>query len=83
MEEQNISLGGNVWKTATVDDGLVERMALAYNLPLFLARLLCVRNVAFNEINNFINPKVQNLMPDPYVLKDMQKAAERVASALI
>lgn len=83
MEEQNISLGGNVWKTATVDDGLVERMALAYNLPLFLARLLCVRNVAFNEVNNFINPKVQNLMPDPYVLKDMQKAAERVASAVI
>lgn len=83
MEDKKISLGGNIWKLAAVDDGLADRMALAYNLPNFLARLLCVRKVAFNEVNNFINPKVQNLMPDPYVLKDMKKAAERVAQAIL
>ncbi len=83
MEDKEVSLGGNIWKLAAVDDGLADRMALAYNLPNFLARLLCVREVAFNEVNNFINPKVQNLMPDPYVLKDMQKAAERVAQAIL
>ena len=83
MEDKKISLGGNIWKLAAVDDGLADRMALAYNLPNFLARLLCVREVAFNEVNNFINPKVQNLMPDPYVLKDMKKAAERVAQAIL
>lgn len=82
MDSQQISLGGNIWKLAAVDESLAERMSLAYNLPPALAHLLCVRNIAFNEVNNFINPKLQNLMPEPYVLKDMQKAAERVAKAV-
>ena len=37
MEDKKISLGGNIWKLAAVDDGLADRMALAYNLPNFLA----------------------------------------------
>lgn len=82
MDSQQLSLGGNIWKSAAVDEGMAERMSLAYNLSPALAHLLCVRKIAFNEVNNFINPKLQNLMPDPYVLKDMQKAAERVAQAV-
>ena len=83
MENSELSLGGNIWKNAIVDDSLVERMALSYNLPPYLARLLCERGIGFNDVNNFITPKVQNLMPEPYVLKDMQKAVERVAEAVI
>ncbi len=82
MDNQKISLGGNIWKLAAADDGLVERISLSYNLPAVLARLLCVRKISFDEVNDFINPKLQNLMPDPYVLKDMQKAVERVALAV-
>lgn len=82
MDSQQLSLGGNIWKSAAVDEGMAERMSLAYNLSPALAHLLCVRKIAFNEVNNFINPKLQNLMPDPYVLKDMQKAAEQVAQAV-
>ena len=82
MDSQQLSLGGNIWKSAAVDEEMAERMSLAYNLSPALAHLLCVRKSAFNEVNNFINPKLQNLMPDPYVLKDMQKAAERVAQAV-
>lgn len=82
MDSQQLSLGGNIWKSAAVDEEMAERMSLAYNLSPALAHLLCVRKIAFNEVNNFINPKLQNLMPDPYVLKDMQKAAERVAQAV-
>ena len=83
MENSELSLGGNIWKTAAVDDGLVERMALSYNLPQYLAQLLCERSIDFRDVNNFITPKVQNLMPEPYVLKDMQKAVERVAQAVL
>lgn len=83
MENQQVSLGGNIWKTAEIDDSLADRMALTYNLSGSLARLLCVRGVSFEEVDNFINPKIQKLMPDPYVLKDMQKAAERVAETVI
>ncbi len=83
MAEQDISLGGNIWKTVEADSGLEERMALTYGLPIYLAHILASRGVDFADVNNFIEPKVQNLMPDPYVLKDMQKAAERIAMAIM
>lgn len=81
-QEKEISLGGNIWKQHFPDDALCQRIAETYGISLHLARLLVLRNVAFNDVEKFLNPKIQNLMPDPYVLKDMQKAAERVATAV-
>ena len=80
---KNISLGGYSWRFNAIDEALSERMAQTYELPGYLADLLCRRNVAFADVENFIYPKLQNLMPDPYVLQDMQKAVERVAEAVI
>ena len=77
-----ISLNGNSWQPQEVDDGVCARLAEAYNLPSILAHLLCARGIAFDEVENFLHPKLQKLMPDPYVLKDMQKAAERMAQAV-
>ncbi|MBR1903649.1 MAG: DHH family phosphoesterase, partial [Alphaproteobacteria bacterium] len=78
-----ISLGGNVWRMVPADEAWCERVAQTYDLPPHLARLLSCRHVAFDEVNDFLQPKLQKLMPDPYVLKDMQKAAERVAAAVM
>lgn len=82
MPEQKISLGGNIWQAEAFDESSEERLASAYNLPLYLAHILHARGVKFDEAENFLNPKLLALMPDPYVLKDMQKAAERVADAV-
>ena len=83
QETQNISLGGNVWKIEEIDENLSIRIAQTYNITQFLSRILCVRGVSFNDVENFINPKLQKLMPDPNVLKDMQKASKRIAQAII
>ena len=81
-EDSEISLGGNIWKQQSPDEFLCRRIAETYDVSPQLARLLCLRNVAFEHVESFLNPKIQNLMPDPYVLKDMKKAAERVAFAI-
>ena len=80
--KEDISLGEKVWRLNQVDEGECSRMAETYHLPLYLAQILIARGVKFEEVENFLNPKLQNLMPDPYCLKDMQKAVERVATAL-
>ena len=81
--KEDISLGEKIWRLNQVDEGECSRMAETYHLPLYLAQILLAREVKFEEVENFLNPKLQNLMPDPYCLKDMQKAVERVATALI
>lgn len=57
-------------------------MAEKYDIPLYLARILYLRGIDIDTVENFLYPKLQKLMPDPYVLKDMQKSAERIAFAV-
>ena len=77
------SLNGNIWKFLSPDDRTVEMAAQKYNIPFLIAKILAGRNITGDDIPDFLNPKLQNLMPDPYVLKDMQKAAERIAEAVV
>ena len=75
------SLGGNVWKFSSPDSHKVDAVVQKYNLPYTVAQILVAREV--ENIPDFLEPKLQNLLPDPYVLKDMQKAAERIAAAIV
>lgn len=77
------SLSGNLWSFLAPDDRLAEQAAQKYNLPFLIAKILVGRRVAIDEIPDFLVPKLQNLMPDPYVLKDMEKAAVRIAEAVV
>lgn len=79
---ENLSLGGNVWKVVEADENLSLRIAQTYQISPQIARILVARGVAFDEVESFLVPKLQKLMPDPYVLKDMQKASERIAKAV-
>ena len=77
-----LSLGGNIWNFPQVSENECAGMSERYGVPLYLARILCLRGVDIGTAESFLHPKLQNLMPDPYVLKDMQKAAERVVQAI-
>ena len=81
--KNNRSLNGNIWKFAEVDERKAELIAQKYGFSLLLAKLLVLRNISPDEVLHFVEPKLQNLMPDPYVMKDMQKAAERIADAVM
>lgn len=83
QNEEKISVNGNIWKIAEVDDTWCERVKQVYGLSSYLAQLLYVRGIRFEDIPTFMEPRLKDLMPDPYVLKDMQRAAERMTKAII
>lgn len=83
QEQENFSLSGKLWRMAETDDGWCTRVAQAYGVPFYVAQLLYARHVAYDDIPTFLQPKLKDLMPEPYVLKDMQRAAERVADAIM
>lgn len=78
----NKSLGGNIWKFAPFRENDAEQIAVRYGLPVAVAAILSARGITPDEAGDFLYPKLQNLMPDPNSLKDMQKAAERIADAV-
>jgi single-stranded-DNA-specific exonuclease len=48
-----------------------------------LAKVLINRGIKdVTSAENFLHPKIKNLMPNPFLLKDMEKAANRIAEAL-
>lgn len=81
-DTERLSLGGNFWNLAKSDDFRRESIASRCAVPEYLAHILCLRGINENEVADFLSPKLQTLMPDPYVLKDMRKAAERIAAAV-
>ncbi len=78
----SVSLGGNLWKIAQSDERLSEVIAQKFDLPYIVAKILSLRGICVDEVESYLNPKLATLMPDPYVLNDMQKAAERIATAV-
>lgn len=80
--EYETSLGGNVWKFASYREDTAERIAALYGLPATVAAVIAARGIGVDEAGDFLYPKMQNLMPDPFCLKDMEKAALRIADAV-
>src|SRR6185369_2077685 len=53
-----------------------------YSLPDLLARIIAGRNIALEDVEDFLDPTVKRLMPDPHTLLDMPAAAIRLADAV-
>lgn len=79
------SVTGYAWVDAL--DGFTKNNALAisqkYGFPDQLSCVLAARNVDESEAERFIDPKLRDLLPDPLLLTDMGKAAERIEVAII
>lgn len=76
------SLSDRKWLGPALDvqraaDAMVQRTGLPGALCLVLARL----GVTKDNANEFLNPKLRDLMPDPRSLRDMDIAASRFVAA--
>jgi single-stranded-DNA-specific exonuclease len=74
------SFTGRRWLLKSVDEKL-ERELLREISPV-LARLLALRGISLAEAADYLAPKLKNLLPDPFVLAEMEQAVMRVTAAL-
>ena len=63
--------------------GLASAISQRYDLPELLGRVLAARGIKLEEVPTVLDPTIKALMPDPSVLRDMDKAAARLADAII
>jgi single-stranded-DNA-specific exonuclease len=54
-----------------------------HGLPDLLGRVLAARSVGLEDVPDALDPTVKALMPDPSTLRDMDKAAARLADAIV
>ncbi len=58
---------------------IAQRLAL----PEIVGRVLAARGVSIDEAESFLDPKLRNYLPDPLILRDMDRAIDRIVRALI
>jgi hypothetical protein len=77
------SLTGRAWVSRLTDDRLALAIAQREGLPEIVARVLAARGIAPEDCAAYLAPSLKSLMPDPSSLMDMDKAARRIAEAIM
>ena len=78
------SVSGNRWVSRLDQAGQNRALAIAqtHGLPELIARVLAGRGVGQEEAMAFLDPTIRGLMPDPHLLTDCEKAAQRLLHAI-
>ncbi len=70
------------WQYYETNDELVEQISNKFNINKLLAQILINKGITEeNEIEIFLNPKRNNFY-DPFLMPDMEKAINRIISAI-
>ncbi len=67
----------------SVNDRHILMLTQRFGLPEILARLLVMRDIAPDDIEAYLSPRLRDTLPDPLTLTDMDKAVKRIHTALI
>jgi single-stranded-DNA-specific exonuclease len=73
------------WRDRLDDRASARALAMVqrHGLPELLARIVAGRGIGVEEVKEYLTPSLKRLMPDPYVVTDMERAATRIADAVI
>lgn len=79
------SVRGLQWRERIDEADLNLAIAISqqHDLPELLGRVLAARGVGLDDVPVVLDPTIKALMPDPSVVQDMDKAAARLADAII
>ena len=78
------SISGRRWRERLDAQAAQTALAIAqrHGVPDLLARVLAGRGLRVEDVPDFLDPSLKALMPEPYGLRDMEAAAERIAAAV-
>lgn len=79
------SARGYTWRERLAPGAVNTALAISqqHGLPELLGRVLAARGIAIDEVPTVLEPTIRALMPDPSTLNDMDKAARRLADAVV
>jgi single-stranded-DNA-specific exonuclease len=77
------SVTGRIWRDRLDPRGAARALAIAqrHQVPEMLARVIAGRGIDIDAVEDFLDPTIRKLMPDPYTVTEMEAAANRIADA--
>jgi len=74
-----ISITGQQWRIRPHNEREVLLLTQRLGIPDIVARILSARGISIDEAESFLKPTLREFLPDPFHLKGMHEAVERVA----
>ncbi len=71
------SVLGKNWISKNYNEQTISFLKDNFNLSEILSKLIAIRNIKTQDVKLFLNPKIKNLLPNPFILKDMDKTVDR------
>jgi len=79
----SLSVNGKNWISKEFSSEEIDFFKTNYFVDEIVAKLLSIRKIKREEIKTFLNPTIKNILPNPYILKDMDNAIERTEKAIL
>ncbi len=77
-----LSVTGKNWIYKKFNNNDILKFSEKYSLTETTAKLLSIRKHSIDDIDLFLNPKIKNLLPNPFILKDMNAAVKRTYESI-
>ena len=78
----SLSVGGKSWISKKFNSEEINFFKTNFFLDEIIAKLLSIRKIKKEEVSFFLEPLIKNILPNPYILKDMDIAIERTEKAI-
>ena len=76
------SVLNNSWQLLHHEERLYLSSSQKYNINPLLAKLILLRGIDDNFIDQYLDPNIKNDLPNPFLLQDMEKAVNRIILAI-
>lgn len=78
----NNSYSGNKWSLRTKNEELISSIQKDSQIDYITARIIAGRKIDLADVQDFLNPSLRKLLPDPSSMQDMDKAAKIIFNAI-
>ena len=79
----SVSVTGKKWVLKNFKKIDFDYLINNHSLDATVAKLLAIKQIKKEDIENYLNPAIKNLLPNPSILKGMDKASSRTVKAII
>ena len=80
---KQFSVSGKNWIYKNFNSSEVSEYIEKYSITEIVAKLISIRKKNIDDVGQFLNPKIKNLLPNPSNLKNMNDAVERTYKSIL
>jgi single-stranded-DNA-specific exonuclease len=78
----SLSVKNFKWSQKILNERRALAIATQFSLAEIIARLLSLREIEMDKLENYLKPTIKNFLPNPFHLLDMEKGVARIIKAI-